>query len=465
MAALDPEKGHYSQALVAATQVISENGMAVTMSVEQEQLEYLETNEIIRSTRQIIQVESFSAHTYPKGSLEFSMLKNPHTLKEIENGNFTWYPNFVTPDARKISERHALPLGNIHPNSIENAEEVSLLVNSKSWLRDKAERYGFDIPEGKVLRNASEITSFNDFYTIVHTLVDETLEKHNLPTNGSAKENVQVWIKYNSLSGGEGVQRLQSLSKEGMAKTLRSFISIAENLHLDIGNGNDASKLAKIIKDYCPITLEVGADTLENEETIGNINIQGIIGDGNDLRQLRITDQATSENGDYLGNKFPFEMPEGEKKIRDSFAQICSAARDEGYRGIIGADAMITKSPNGEIHVRWFDTNGRANGSTPLQEHAIMLHNINHKTQWTGINTKLIFNQEVTFTQMEQILGDLLWRREEFDRPGIIPIALRTQIGENVSFMSPIVKVSLIAPTRQDLQQLLEDIRKKEIVL
>lgn len=457
----EPHGDHYLNILAGHL-----GGSAIIFSPDPNFTEYLKKNGFWNGDE--IDVGKATQEEFPGGSPEEMLLEilenGAHPLhekiKKQMQGIDGLLMSFVTETSIKIANITGLPLNNIARTQQADAREISRKANSKTFLREQADQYSYAVPTGFSLTEPKDLENIKDF---VQKLLED-FKKHVPESPREESRKMKLWIKYDSLSGGDGVIPLEIQKEENSTSSflgiIQQLISIGEKLKFFSENDKGRKKKLEKILSILPIVVEADLNTLpDTERTIANFNVQAFISD-DDIEIIDTSAQRTSENGNYLGNELPLTREEELHRVmaEKTFLKTCKGMQESGYRGYCGGDIMVLEKEDGSITAIIFDFNGRPNASTPFLR---QVHKLQKELDQPiyALNTNLTFPYPVDFMEFKRTLGDLLYQGEGSKHEGVIPTAFRSR-GE---ILDPVVKVSIVARTREQYEKMLENLSEKGI--
>lgn len=441
----DPMGDSYLSAMVA--HCLGDCGAAINLPMDQKHKDYLQSIGLNANSQLHFEVGQNADRFYPNGSCEAAFLNSPNEVKNRirsllhQAGNYSFYPNFITDNAVAISKVLEIPFGNVVEHEQENAILVSNTAHSKAFLRAGSEKFDYKIAIGKVINcNGGLITPMN-LQKSIFELVEQVKERHNL--NNEDLNKLEFWFKLDDLSGGDGVVNISTpfdLEKcENIVKRISNIIEACDRSPENF-SGN--------------LILEAGINSIEGIEIISNINAQALIGKDGKLTHFDTSVQMTDQDGNYLGNTLPYLDQVALQSINREFQKLANHYYEMGYCGLMGGDAMVIKTNQG-YDVVWFDMNTRMNGSQAFQEHYRLANSV--RGGMHSLNINLIFAEGVRHQDAASLLGHNLFTFH--NNRGVIPTLYRS----NSESLERVVKASIVGNSQQDLNQIIAELKAKEI--
>lgn len=441
----DPLGDSYLSAMVA--HCLGETGAALNLPMNQAHKDYLENIGLNSNSSLHFEIGKNANRYYPEGSCEAAFLDSPDDIKQRirsllhQAGNYSFYPNFITDNAVSISRVLEIPFGNVSSHEQENAILVSDIAHSKAFLRAGSEKCDYKIAEGQVIICENGLISPETLQARIFEIVEEVKEKYHL--NSEEIDQLEFWFKLDDLSGGDGVINISSpFDLENCRKKIQRISQIisACGKFPESFNGN--------------LILEAGINSIAGIEIVSNINAQALIGKDGKLTHFDTSVQMTDQDGNYLGNTLPYLDQLALLSINREFQKLADHYYEMGYCGLMGGDAMVTKVKNG-YDVIWFDMNTRMNGSQAFQEHHRLANSI--QSGMHSLNINLEFQSGIDHQAAVKELGHNLFTIR--NNRGVIPTLYRS----NSESLEKVVKASIIGHSQEDLNQIIAELKAKEI--
>jgi hypothetical protein len=248
----------------------------------------------------------------------------------------------------------------------------------------------------------------------------------------------------------------------GLEDKKKSAKQVAVECGYTVADKSPQEVMTDILKVF-PLVIEADIGTMpDTEKMLANFNIQAIVGtSGTSLVETSL--QETSDNGNYMGNTLPLRTELGNLAhiAEEQFLMVCERARMSGFMGYAGGDVMLRQKKDGSHDAFAIDFNPRLNGSTAFKSH---VHRLKQNTGAPvhGLNTNIKLPSPVTeFGEVTRLIGkhNFLNFREDSNNQGLVPASMRGFPGH----ANPIVKMSILAPTREQLFALLGSLTEKGI--
>lgn len=422
----EPEGDVYLNQLGA---VLAGKGATVaTLGLDPAHRAYLEDLGLLQGT--ILEGQHPNELRYPEASVEAQLLseisRGNQQVRECLNGTL-FAPAFPTQVAQEVA---ALSGG----RTLMSPEQ-SVSFNSKRRLRESAPgRYL--IPEGVEISSLSELSA----------------KIRQLKERFSSVSNLKLWVKFDSLSGGDGVFPFypQPGSLDALIKKLDH---VARQSHFYNGLDPRASlsdRLDAILK-IMPIVIEVDiASHPETETVLANYNVQAILTDQGP-RLVDGTSAQITHEGTYLGNARHLSGAAltHQARAEQCFMDACQMAWEEGCRGYVGGDVIVRLTKDGRPEAIIFDFNGRPNASTFFVRSHHYFEREAGRT-FAALNTNLRFPTGVSFAEAAEQLQGELFRGKSSGFTGVMPAALRSLPDRP----NPVMKTAIFAPTIGGIQEI-----------
>lgn len=309
-------------------------------------------------------------------------------LKEIFRGKTfcAWLPAVdVQEDVQKIGGKTLI------------SAEQRWIFNSKVRIISKANDDQYNVAPFVVA----------DSWDALDTKIKELKEKAR--GFGLDPEETKFWIKFDNLTGGEGVLPYEP-SKKDFSEVKKWIQNVRENSGME----NNA---------FHPIIMDIDIGHLpEVKRVVSNMCVQAIVGE-NRASVAGTTLQRTM-NGDYLGGALP--RTNEEKRYAEAAQKwaypVLEAAQKGGYRGYAGVDVIMTEDHSGNLRGYVLEMNGRLCSSTPLLS---MAHWVE---QQFGIQEPAAEDFTVDlpplkdFHALKNVFNDLLFKGNESNFTGLVPV-------------------------------------------
>ncbi len=308
---------------------------------------------------------------------------------------------------------------------------VSLMVNSKPEMCRGAEKFGFRMAPGGVVRTLADC--------------ERIWATHSGGRDGEA-DGFTMWLKADG-SGSDFVIRVRNRSElqvaclEMVKRVLEGHATLPSQCRREV-NGTVIRGWRDVLEREGPLPEGLGFPipfVLETDATVlgefvASICWQALICPDGTTRVVGHSDQTLSPDGsEWWGSKrSSFELP---PDFRDQAERLVKWYRQCGYTGFIGPDAIIVRNrETQELQTIWIDPNGRAAMSTT----AFMVSNALFDGEGGWINTNLTLSEPLqNYTQLRQLIGGTLLDPGGEDGVQGVVLATRTEPGEP----SPVLKL------------------------
>ncbi len=309
--------------------------------------DYLVRLELISKNANIIETQldgNIRDRYYPNGSVIGQLQETVSDQINNKLRGKTFIPSFVTRDI----EQYALSSNGktLIPRS------ASIDFNSKSFLRRKSMEEGFPMAPGIIIEPSEGITSALERLNDVSSI-------NNFP------EGLPVWLKFSTAAGG-GTLLLDKISSDAIETWVYDFIKNASNGYKTQIIEDDVKTFQNIPPSlHRDLVLEFDINSLPDTKILENFGFQAIVGD-QDITYLGATKQMTKD-GEYIGGE-TLSYNEDQylrEQILPEILPVFKSYWQEGYRGIMGIDAVVAKQKRG-CKVYILEANCRMTAATPL---------------------------------------------------------------------------------------------------
>ncbi|MFO7887784.1 MAG: hypothetical protein R6U59_05640 [Eubacteriales bacterium] len=287
----------------------------------------------------------------------------------------------------------------LNGNLIMNLKE-QVKFNSKYYLRKLSQKYDFSVPLGVPFKGLDSLeTAFNSLYNIL-------LKSNCKP------EISKIWCKFQSQTSGMGSFSFQGFSKESFENTKEHVKEFCRKINIP----------EEDMKREVPLVLEVDVSSMPYEKQIANIGVEAVIS----CQGITLVGCVSQEsrNGKYIGSIIDKSTKDFRWYAEESALPFLKAIQEEGYRGFITIDILLTRSKDGIIKGYNIDPNARFTAGTPL------LSLIQYSEKMSGLDlfgfsySNAIKDSKELFERVKYYCGDNLYLGEESNFTGIIPIIL-----------------------------------------
>lgn len=337
------------------------------------------------------------------------------SLRSRFNGG-TFVPMYAT-----RSVQHAAEV--LGASTIVTPEQTTHF-NSKIRVYRDAASFGYDVAPFAIAFNSREI--------------EARLAELRERVAGMGARDPLFWIKFDSMAGGTGV---------------RTYDPRRHNMTEVAGWVERAMSACDMTEETAiPFLIDLDVGHLPGvRRVLTNANVQGICG-RESAYLTGVTFQNTTKDGRYLGGT----MPKTEEQKRYAVdaqafaAPVLEAAWRQGYRGYAGVDIILCEMEDGTTNGFPIEMNGRINASTSLLAMAHWLEDRTGRNDVAAVNHLEFFRPMKTFSEFSAGFNDLLFRGEQTDHTGIIPIVMKMDPEGNISG----VKTITLAPTQDAMNRL-----------
>jgi hypothetical protein len=331
---------------LAPVVMAGQNAALLTLSCPRNLVEYLSSNDLIPQNANVISVcnpGDVTTRLFPDGSIISKLQQNINDTASIFQGK-TFVPSFGSPEAKAFAETVG--------GQILNTTKQSIDFNSKSYMRRISDVEGFNMPVGLIITP------------------DETLESGIIRFKQMATQKdlplSPAWLKFPSVAGGGTIPLPNGPSIDAIQSNFLKFIQSANGGYTEPPISKPPSSYEDIPKSMLrDIILEFDVVARGEVKILGNYCFQAVIGERG-VTYVGTTGQVT-EDGNYMGG---YTLSQNEKDLIENVLPdiftVFESFQKRGYRGVMGVDALITTSTQGEIKPYILEANCRMNGSTPL---------------------------------------------------------------------------------------------------
>lgn len=335
-----------TSACLAPVVMSGQNAALLTLSCPRNFIEYLSANDLIPQNANIISIcspDDVTTRLFPEGAIISKLQKNIDNCASILQGK-TFVPSFGSPEATNCAESFS--------GTVLMTPRQSIAFNSKAYMRRVGNVEGFNMPVGLIV-------------TPEETLEDglsrfqQMAEQQGLPLS-------PAWLKFPTVAGGGTVPLPNGPSIDAIQSSFLQFMQSANG-----GYTKQPIETPLISYDDIPqsmlrdIVLEFDVAARGDITILGNYCFQAIIGDRG-VTYVGTTGQITKD-GNYMGG---YTLSQDEKDLIENVLpdifKVYESFQKRGYRGVMGVDALLTTSSQGEIKPYILEANCRMNGSTPL---------------------------------------------------------------------------------------------------
>jgi hypothetical protein len=233
-----------------------------------------------------------------------------------------------------------------------------------------------------------------------------TLKNFNL-------DETEVWCKFQSQTSGKGSYLFKGFGENSLEGTRKHISEFCQKL--------DISK--KEILEKVPLILEVDVNSIPMEKQIGNIGVEAVVGSSS-ITLVGCVSQD-SRRGQYIGSIISPETKSLTKYAEHTAIPYLKAIHQEGYRGFITIDVLLTKS-NSTCEIKGYniDPNARFTAGTPLLSLVQYSERMSQKELFGLSYSNAVRDSKNLFDRVKYYCGDDLYLGKESNYQGIIPIIL-----------------------------------------
>lgn len=335
-----------TSACLAPVVMAGQNAALLTLSCPRNLVEYLSSIDLIPQTANIISVcnpGDVTTRLFPDDSIISKLQQNMNNTSSILQGK-TFIPSFGSPEATAFAAKV--------DGQVLNTTNQSIDFNSKSYMRQISDVEGFNMPVGLIITP------------------DETLESGIIRFKQMATQKglplSPAWLKFPSVAGGGTIPLPNGPSIDAIQSSFLKFIQSANGGYTEPPISKPPTSYEDIPKSMLrDIVLEFDVAARGDVKILGNYCFQAVIGERG-VTYVGTTGQVT-EDGNYLGG---YTLSQNEKDLIENVLpdifKVFESFQKRGYRGVMGVDALVTTSTQGEIKPYILEANCRMNGSTPL---------------------------------------------------------------------------------------------------
>ncbi len=335
-----------TSACLAPVVMAGQNAALLTLFCPRNLVEYLSSNDLIPRNANIISVcnpDDVTTRLFPDGSIISKLQQNINNTSSILLGK-TFVPSFGSPEATSFA-------GTVD-GQVLNTTMQSIEFNSKSYMRRISNAEGFNMPTGLIITP------------------DETLESGIIRFKQMATQKdlplSPAWLKFPSVAGGGTIPLPNGPSIDVIQSSFLKFIQSANGGYTEPPMSKPPTSYEDIPKSMLrDIVLEFDVAARGDVKILGNYCFQAVIGERG-VTYVGTTGQVT-EGGNYMGG---YTLSKDEKDLIENVLpdifKVFESFQQRGYRGVMGVDALVTTSTQGEIKPYILEANCRMNGSTPL---------------------------------------------------------------------------------------------------
>jgi len=287
----------------------------------------------------------------------------------------------------------------LNGNLIMNLED-QVKFNSKYYLRKLSQKYDFSVPLGVPFKGLYSLESaFYDLYNIL-------LESNCKPNTS------KIWCKFQSQTSGMGSFSFQGFSKESFKNTKEHIREFCRKINIP----------EEDMKNEVPLVLEIDVSSMPYEKQIANIGVEAVIS-CQGITLVGCVSQK-SKNGKYIGSIIDKNTKAFSWSAEEVALPFLKAIQEDGYRGFITIDVLLTRTKDGSVKGYNIDPNARFTAGTPL------LSLIQYSQKMSGLDlfgfsySNAIKDSKNLFERVKYYCGDDLYLGEKSNFKGIVPIIL-----------------------------------------
>lgn len=299
--------------------------------------------------------------------------------------------------------------------------------NSKYEFRKMADKYGFKVPKGIILKG-----------------IDELESKIEILKKAKSKYN-NIWIKLESQSSGKGNIKIDNFYNIDAEEIKQKVLEVARKIYSE-----------EYIFKEMPLIAEYDLQT-ELDEEVANIGVEAVI-TKEKITILGGVEQATF-NGEYIGSKISESTYNYIEIAQETAKEAFIAVAKEGYVGFMTIDVIITKNKqNSMLEAYNIDPNARFSAGTMLLKNIHTSEDYNKKQMFGLSFSNAIPKTNNIITSILDWIGNDLYSKEN-NYTGIIPALINdlNPIEENKYYLKSVV----IGNTYQETEEIFERFKNK----
>lgn len=329
------------------------------------------------------------------------------------------------------------PGNDVQRNVIEMGGQT--LISTATWEKFNS--------KARIMREAA-----NDGYNVSRFVVAESWAeldarmqelKAQAESLGIDPEKAKYWVKFDNLSGGEGVMPYKP--QEASFDDIKKWIM---QVNREIGLGEN---------EFHPIVIDIDLGQLPGiKRIVNNFCVQGVIGPEGCF--MTGTTLQRTEDGTYVGGSLPLsEEDKAYAHLAKAWAQpVFKAAQAQGYVGYAGVDVIMAEGEDGQAYGFILEMNGRLCTSTPLlaTSHWVERESGFKEPAVVDFSEKNLGIKD--FKSLKKAFNGILYRGEKSGFEGVMPVHF------NLDEKGDIYSVKMIAVARdhERLQRLEERYKK-----